>query len=204
MEDKRKRFASDLLDASLRHYAKAEPRPGLEGRVMASVRARQLAVRRRTVWAWSLGIAAAVTAIAMFVIYSPRRQQASLPVTANAPAMHAAPHIARTSPVEPSRPAQRLPHPPSQNSVDTRPQQFPTPRPLSKQEKLLLLYVQSVQSSAENPAPDGDQIPVRNLEIPPISMTAIKIEALPSLEDGNAEQEDKVRPHQLGSQPPSP
>ena len=41
MDDKEKRCIDELLDASLRHYASTEPRPGLEGRVLAGVRARQ-------------------------------------------------------------------------------------------------------------------------------------------------------------------
>ncbi|MFZ0964900.1 MAG: hypothetical protein WAO35_28925, partial [Terriglobia bacterium] len=74
MDDKEKSFVDELIGASLRNYAGAEPRPGLEGRVLAGVRARQQAARRRTAWAWSMGLAGVAVVVTGLVIYRPRQQ----------------------------------------------------------------------------------------------------------------------------------
>lgn len=76
MDDKEKSFVDELIGASLRNYAGAEPRPGLEGRVLAGVRARQQAARRRTAWAWSMGLAGVAVVVTGLVIYRPRQQPA--------------------------------------------------------------------------------------------------------------------------------
>ena len=184
MDDKEKRFVDELLDASLRQYASAEPGPGLEGRVLAGVRAQQEVARRRTTWAWAVGTAAAAAMVTLLVIYRPRQQPTPSPVTAKAPANLSAPAVATVAPpVQPSMPRRpRRPAPASR--IDTRPQQFPTPRPLSEQEKLLLVYAQSLKGSAAS-APNTDQDSEHDLEIPPLSIAAIKIDPLPPLGSGD-------------------
>src|SRR5208282_318524 len=125
-------------DASLRHYASAEPRPGLESRVLAGVRARQKAARRRTTWVWAVGVAAVAAMVTVLVIHRPRRQPTLLPTTAKAPADLSAPAVAKAAPPMQSPLAHTSRRPNAPSRVDTRPPQFPTPRPLSKQEELLL------------------------------------------------------------------
>ena len=185
MDDNEKRLVDELLAASLRHYAGGEPPSGLEGRVLAGVRARQEAARRRTAWAWAVGIAAAAAVVTLLVIAWPRHQPAPMPLTAKAPASLSAPAVTKiTAPVQPT--VARLSHRPAQPMrVDTRPQQFPTPRPLSEQEKLLLVYVKSLQGSSAAPAPDADQDSEHDLEIPALSITAIKIEPLAPVGSGD-------------------
>ena len=185
MDDKEKRFVDELLDASLRRYASAEPRPGLEGRVLAGVRARQQADRRRTTWAWAIGTAAAAAMVTLLVIYRPRQQPAPMPVIAKAPSDISAPSLAKVAPPVPLSMSHRPPRPALPSRVDTRPQQFPTPRPLSEQEKLLLVYAQSLKGSAAASAPSTDQDAERDLEIPPLSIAAIKIDPLPPLGSGD-------------------
>jgi hypothetical protein len=183
MDDKEKRFVDELLDASLRRYASTEPRPGLEGRVLAGVRARQQAARRRTVWAWGMGLAAVAAMVTLLLIYWPRQQPEHLPVIANRPANISAPAVARVIPrVQPPLPRQPV-RPAAPSMVDTRPQQFPTPRPLSEQEKLLLAYAKSLNGSSDASAPQADMDVEHDLEIPPISIAAIKIEPLAPLEN---------------------
>jgi len=179
VDDNEKRFVNELLDASLRRYAGAEPRPGLEGRVLAGVRTRQQAARRRTAWAWAIGITTVATMVALLVIHLPRRQPAPLPAIAKGPANVSAPAATTLAPPVqprlPRRPRRRAP--PAQ--VDTRPQQFPTPRPLSEQEKLLVAYAQALKgSSTPASAWRSDQYQEHDLEIPPLSIAAIKIEPL--------------------------
>ncbi|MDR3678289.1 MAG: hypothetical protein P4N24_22605, partial [Acidobacteriota bacterium] len=145
MDDKEKRFVNELLDASLRRYASAEPRPGLEGRVLASVHAQRQAARRRTLWVWGMGLAAVATMVALVLIYWPRPQPAPLPVTAKAPANVSAPVVAKAAPTVQPSVSHRPPRQATPSRVDWRPQQFPTPRPLSEQEKLLVAYAQSLK-----------------------------------------------------------
>jgi hypothetical protein len=185
VDDKEKRFVDELLDASLRRYASAEPRPGLEGRVVAGVRAQNQAMRRRSMWAWAMGMAAAAAMATLLVMERSRHQPVPLPATAKVPANVSAPAVAKiTPPVQPPL-SHRWPRPASQLRVDPRPQQFPTPRPLSEQEKLLLVYAHSIEESPGASAPTTDQDFERDLEIPPIRIAAIKIEPLdPSESEG--------------------
>ena len=183
MDDKGKRFVDDLLDASLRHYASAAPRLGLETRVLAGVRARQQAARWHRVWAWGVGLAAVAAMVAMLVIYRPRQQPERLPAIANRPANISAPAVARAIPrVQPPLPYRPV-RPAAPSRVDTRPQQFPTPRPLSEQEKLLLVYAESLKGSSAASAPQANMDVEHDLEIPPLSIAAIKIEPLAPLEN---------------------
>ena len=189
MDDKEKRFVNELIDASLRHYASTEPRAGLEGRVLAGVRARQQATRRRSVWAWALGLTAAAVMVTLLIVHPPRRQRAHMPEAAKATEARgqkgtergyqlAAPAVAEVAPQVKLPPSRRTPRHTVSRRVDTRPQQFPTPRPLSEQEKLLLAYAQSVKNSSGASAPDPDRDSAHDLEIPPLTITAIKIEPL--------------------------
>ena len=191
MDDKKKRFVDQVVDASLRWYARTESRPGLEGRVLAGVRARQQAARRRAAWTWALGTAAMAALLTLLVVHPSRRQRAQLPETtpARATVTHgqkgtdrdyqlAAPTAAEIArPLQPRMP-RRLPRSATQRSVETRPQQFPTPRPLSEQEKLLVEYVKLLKDSPAALAPEPDQDVEHDLDIPPITIASIKIEPL--------------------------
>ena len=185
MDDKEKRFVDELLDASLRRYASAEPRPGLEDRVLAGVRSRQQSERRRTVWAWAIGTAAAAAMVTLLVIYWPRQQPAPLPVIAKAPANLSAPKVAAVAPLVQPPMQHRSQRHATPRWVDTRPQQFPTPRPLSEQEKLLVAYVQALRGSAATPAANTKPDVEPGQAIPPLSIAAIKIEPLAPEEDGD-------------------
>jgi hypothetical protein len=178
VDDKEKRFVDELLRASLRHYASADPRPGFEGRVLAGVRSRQQAARRRAAWAWAIGTAAIAAMATLLVIHWPRHQTVPSPVTAKAPANVSAPAVAKIArPVQPPLP-RRPQRSAAPSMVDTRPQQFPTPRPLSEQEKLLLVYAQSLKGSSANSMQMANEDAEHDLEIPPLSIAALKIEPL--------------------------
>jgi hypothetical protein len=177
------RFVDDLLDASLRQYRSQEPRAGLEGRILAKVRAREHAAGRRG-WVWALGAAAAaavaVVAVALYVPY--RRPAPVAPVPQEMAGKPEPPRAVAAPPRAPSaahaavRQARRL------TAERRRPVQFPTPIPLTEQEKLLLLYVQNTPSS-ELEAQVGQQ-PMGDLEIPKISIAALEIKPLPGAENG--------------------
>lgn len=188
MGDKEKQFADELVAASLRRCSGEAPRLGLEGRVLAGVRARQQAEHRRNTWVWAVGMATAAAVVATLVMIRPHRQAKPIPVIAKAPAIVSSPTVAKIVPPVQQPMMHRLAQHVTPSRVDTRPQQFPTPRPLSEQEKLLVEYAQLIQNSPGAAAPVVDQNPERDLEIPPLRIADIKIEPLPTLGNGDEKQ----------------
>lgn len=183
MNDKEKRFVDELLAASLRNYADAEPHAGLEGRILAGVHARQETARRHAAWVWATGVAGAAAMVTLILAHWVYRQPTLRPVAGNAPVTLSAPMVTKTTPPTP----RRLAHHTAPSKVDTRPQQFPTPRPLSEQERLLVVYAQSLKDSSAGAAPDDNPDFDHDLEIPPLKIAAIKIKPLPppeKMEDG--------------------
>src|SRR5215831_16951696 len=67
MEPHKDRFVEELLEASLAHYRSAEPRPGLENRILAQLRAAPKASPWR-VWLWRLGAGLAAVAVVLVVV----------------------------------------------------------------------------------------------------------------------------------------
>jgi hypothetical protein len=147
------------LDAALANYASVEPRTGLEERVLAILRAEQARVPDHAWWRWS-AIAAVAAVIVVAMALSLRSDKPSHPVVANhPPAPIQAPKepgteilsIAPRSGTRPARPSTApkpamRPSPPEVAMAHApKLEQFPSPQPLSEQEKLLQNYV------AENP-----------------------------------------------------
>jgi hypothetical protein len=147
-----------ILDAALAKYAVVEPREGLEQRVLANLRAEK-PIPGPAWWRW--GVMAAVVAAFLITIALTWRSDKQLqPVVANRPVvtiqppnerpMQTVPN-AQSSRVRPVRPdaARKLAVPPSLPALAmARPpklDQFPSPQPLSEQERILQSYV------AENP-----------------------------------------------------
>jgi hypothetical protein len=147
------------LDAALAKYAVVEPRAGLEDRVLANLRAERAWVPDRAWWRWSAAAAlAAVVVVA--VALALRSGRPSHPVAANhssaatRTAMESVTHVVSNS--GGNRMSGNQVHPPdhaaklsaamhrSQPKVlatDPKLDQFPSPRPLSEQEKILESYV---------------------------------------------------------------
>jgi hypothetical protein len=180
------KFLDELLDASLRHYSDAVPREGLEGRVLARLRSAR-AAESRPMWVWALtaGVAAIIVLIAGIAIRKP------VPVRPAVTSQHASEpqRMVEISPAGPavalrtvparhrSRPAKRRAQLPEAHW----PAQFPTPTPLSEQEKLLLAYTRWMASSArESPVAEEQQ---DELEIPPLAITALNISPLEGEKD---------------------
>lgn len=186
-------FVDELWDASLARYRSYEPRPGLETRVLAGVRAKGRAGRRR-VWALALaGTAAAMAFIVGAVIYVARPPPAPAPLAATRPAPFSKGAQEVGLPPKPvqhdrrSRVAVLRDLQPSgrARSVPRRPEQFPTPAPLSEQEKLLLLYVNSVP--AQEMAVDREKEAIEPLIIPELKIAALEIKPLSLSDDGHQE-----------------
>jgi hypothetical protein len=176
------------LDAALAKYATAEPRTGLEERILATLRAEREHAVAKAWWRWpALGVtAAAVIVVALFLVW--RSGKPAHDITAHQPAVRAdkqtETHIAANDAVNPVRPAEpavtttpvrRSIHRP-QVAVASEPRldHFPSPRPLSDEEKLLVRYVQDFPQEAvmiakaqadferEMENPSGDQPPGTN------------------------------------------
>jgi hypothetical protein len=150
------------LDAALANYAAAEPRPGLEDRVLANLRAERPRVTDRAWWRWSVASALAVIVI-MTLALAWRSGKPSHPVVAD----HST-SAAQTT----KEPATQVVSNDSAN--DVRPQasdpakrratrsvrreavaaatpkldQFPSPQPLSEQERILQSYVAAYPEEA--------------------------------------------------------
>jgi|SRR5580658_829937 hypothetical protein len=165
MADKMQDELDSALDAALAKYAAVEPRAGLDGRILANLRAEPARVRDRSWWRWCVaGALATVVVVALALAWrsgkpsrpivanhsSPTTQASKEQATkvtstggANERPLHAS-NLARRPTTDPVRRATVV----AANPTPDRPQldqpkldQFPSPRPLSEQEKILQSYV---------------------------------------------------------------
>lgn len=148
--------AEKWLDTALKQYGDAEPRPGLENRVLANLHAEHA---RLALWPrWWRPVAAAVTIIVLTggavllkqkpdvagttisnqVAIVSRNQESALPV-ASASRLHSASRQPRRS---------RIENHIAQSSSEPRLEQFPAPTPLSEQEEMLARYVREQPQEA--------------------------------------------------------
>jgi len=142
-----------MLDAALAKYVVVEPRAGIEERVLANLRSEQARTARYSWWQWSL--AAAVTAVLIVAVALGWRSMMKRPHWANhAPTSVQGPrtHATRTANRDGNsadRPRQAAirravrTHPQAKSVAAAYPKldQFPSPQPLSEQEKILANYV---------------------------------------------------------------
>lgn len=147
------RKLDDLLDSALASYSAVEPRPGLEGRILARI---QEAAEHPRWWStrWLLvgGVAAAVVAIVLSVwLFWPMRKPIQQVQRDIAPSNQAQAskniettatksHRQRKSTTVAHKESHEK-HPRQELARSDRPSVFPTPTGLSEQEKLMLAYV---------------------------------------------------------------
>lgn len=152
------------LEAALAKYSAVEPRAGLEERVLANLHAERgrspqsLWSRSNLVWAATAVAATLVVAAALVLRTNMRRT----PVVAIHPATQA-PSINQPKPrvalarenndhtaalVPVIHHAAHRPHPAAVAQASPRLDQFPSPRPLSNEERLLVRYVQEFPEAA--------------------------------------------------------
>ena len=133
-----------LLDAALKQYAAVRPREGLEGRILARIRSRTSEPESRARWRWLT--AAAAVALVVIITLALRPHAKPQPTFAQHSSTPPAPKVAAaTSQPRPAinRPKRRL-HTVSETQVAQalpKLDQFPSPQPLSEEEKLLASYV---------------------------------------------------------------
>jgi len=139
-----------MLDAALAEYGAAEPRPGLEGRILANLRTeRDHAPTQLWRW-WFMLLAASTMALIGTAVFLKTRDANAPLATGNhlaVPAVWEGPraHQNTGSALSASRPRRRrvtaAPNVP-------RLEQFPSPQPLSKQEELLARYIEQFPREA--------------------------------------------------------
>ena len=136
------------LDTALQEYGSAEPRMGLESRILANLAAEKASFgARRRRWLWVFGAAAAMTAVVIVVwlgsgTSTRSRSSGNFEGNATSTTQKASEGNARSE-VEQSVKAtvqRRRPHF-TKATEAPRLSQFPSPQPLSEQEQMLVRYV---------------------------------------------------------------
>lgn len=172
-ESERNRDIDELLDAALALYGSEEPRPGLEARILAGVNAGGRATRPRA-WAWGLAAAAALLILVLVLHIREHRPRPSLipaPAAANHP--QPSPTVAGTKPQE----LHALPRETrSARVTQPWPALFPTPTPITEEEKLLVAYVRETPKSALSSA--AKEQTAEEVEIPDLTVAGLKIQEL--------------------------
>lgn len=171
-QEKDKRM-DEMLDSLLANYSSAQPRQGLETRILANLREPAEKGWWNFKWIWA-GVVAVAIVMAAVLINGPHRIAPPTNVvvknTQPAPQPQIQPHapIARqeTARIHRRKPS-AVPTTVPQNAalaLSERPAVFPTPAPLSEQEKLLLSYLAGTpreeviaQSHPDEPPVVGDQ-----------------------------------------------
>ena len=148
------------LDAALAKYSAVEPRAGLEDRVLANLRTEQSRETTHNWWRWTLA-AVLATAVVVAVAMGWRSSRPIQPVIANHPPTET------QNPPEPERQAvnhgeNAVPSPHHRTvrrtithqsnavaAANPKLDQFPSPQPLSEQERALARYVRDFPQEAE-------------------------------------------------------
>ena len=181
-------FVDELLDASLKQYRGEEPRSGLEMRILAGVRTQERAARFRRL-GWAVAVCAGILAvIALTLHFAPTQLRQPIPspsLPQPAATQPAPPMVSRQQPrLGPRGPVARVRRVATRRS---RPEQFPTPLPLTEQEKLLLASLnKATKSDLIAGTNETDEAPVSDLEIPRIKIVGLEIKPL---DDFQPEQE---------------
>jgi hypothetical protein len=189
--DKRMQI-DDMLDSLLANYASAEPRPGLETRILANLRDaeenKSSAGWWNFRWLWAGMVTAAIIVAVLLIGGRHRAEPPTHVIVKTSPAVPQ-PEIQPHAPVKHSETAGIHHRKPStiptrrQNAalaLNERPAVFPTPTPLSEQEKLLLSYLAGTpreeviaESHPDEPPAVGDQDQTK--EIPNLTFIPQKL-----------------------------
>jgi hypothetical protein len=188
---KRERDVEQWLDSALSEYGKAEPRAGLESRVLANLQAECNRITSRRRWWWAMGAVAAAVAIAAVVwvgetgreknsggvVETPtpthhQEAQRSIDPGSAPPAIHPAKEVAKRRPTH--QPNREL-------AVAATPKldQFPSRRKMLEGE-LLLVRRLNEQSNKEvllefTPSRVEVDLSIGSLEIRPLQIPDIEI-----------------------------
>ena len=174
----------EMLDSLLTAYSSAEPRPGLETRILANLRDAQSREAKPAAWnfkwLWAgMAVAVALIIIAVALVGGQHRIVAPPTVVQKQQPAPPQPEVQRSAPVR----AGNTTHPRAPRAgevrpvnvtlaLNQRPQVFPTPTPLSEQERLLLRYYAGT--------PREEVVAQSHPDEPPV-ITEDQTEAIPDL-----------------------
>jgi hypothetical protein len=174
-------LSDDLLDQGLRQYGQTLSRPGLENRILANLR---LEKEKQMVWPWqrwAVPAAAVAVALTVVVVWRPTAKAPEIGHVLNSP------RLVVPSPVSirgSASPRQQLRASPRKRiapglALPRQPERFPSPRPLSSQEELLLAYVsrnpaQEVLATARE-ANSTEQVHVQELQVNPLHIDPMEL-----------------------------
>ena len=162
----RDRELDEILDAGLKAYSVVQPRQGLERRVLHHVHS----ARRLPWWRW-LALAVPVLACAVgLLLWRPAQtpQATSAPTIRGTAGTSARATIPVVKPVVVVKRARRVP----------KRMQFPTPAPLTREERALLEFVQRSPIEAAELLGENRDTEIKPVQIEAISIPPIKIENL--------------------------
>jgi hypothetical protein len=169
-----------IIDRGLAGYSSREPLAGLEDRVLNRIRLEAAGPRRSRWWALAL----VVPALAALVIVAVVSRSGHAPIAKSiqtagvvAPPLSMAPAL---PPAAVSRPARRTRGAkPSRASLRFLPKrdQFPTPSPLTPEERALILLAQARPAEVEAFA-ELQRKNLKDIEIPPIEIPPLRIEGI--------------------------
>lgn len=200
----RERFVDQLLDSALARERAAEPRPGLEARLLERVRATAgkeiTAAKTRKLWIAAAATAAVFMALAVIRVanraHSPavESSQAANVIPSTSPEHKltansgTTPKVVGAAPVlEPTRSAHRENKPSPRAKELSRqveahhwPSQFPTPAPLTAEEKALVQYVRETPPKVlAEPILKAEltiqPVEIKPLETPPLEMKPLAL-----------------------------
>ena len=179
-DDKQDQFVDELLEASLKQYRGEEPRPGLETRILAGIRGQERAARRRGL-AWTVAACAGMLAAVILALHftrAPIRQSApSASLTSPATTPPVSPELTLQPPLLAARRSALRVRKVAPRRL--RPEQFPSPLPLTQQEKLLLAYLDiATQPDLVAGTNKTDETTVTELEISSIQIVPLEIKPL--------------------------
>ena len=171
MQNNEERF-EHLLDRALRDYSGAEPLAGLEQRILNRIRNVQPAADRRTVWRFAVVAMLLVSiAVAAFLRMKPDRH-VQTPVVARLqpPAAPVFIERAQAKRVQRTRPARRV------RSLRRLPkqEQFPTPSPMTGEERALVAFVEHHPAEAQKAFADLEEQSSRPIVIAPIEIAPLE------------------------------
>jgi len=138
------------LDEALSRYADVEPRPGLESRMLARLAAQQPAPRTISWWALAFGMAALAGLLLLWL--RPALQPAPAPSTLWTAQLPPVPlslqhTTSPTAAVRSERPRSVRVDLARQNA-EAKQERFPSPSPLTEQEKMLARFVEDFPQKA--------------------------------------------------------
>lgn len=177
--DRQSRKVEDLLERGLTQYGEVAPRAGLEDRVLTNLRleSERVALPFWQRWSFRLGAIILSAALALVIVWRPNTRAPEAPhalvrIEPEAPRVSVPPPGPSNSRREPPLKARRRITP--LVAIRQEPEQFPSTRPLSSQEQLLLAYVN--QARSEEVADTArrvrsiEEVHVQDLEVAPLDI----------------------------------